>query len=347
MSTRRVQGDSPLRPPLRLDESRTTREVAVPPVVAGDLLLVTRRRGSLEAFDERSGSLLWSVALTGAADRVQPHAGAPLVEGDLVHVRTGGEFVSIHLATGAVANGWPAPALDLQEGAFLDGCVISYVGGGHLEAWDTAKGSRRWSIEREFDAVPIAGQGTFAVAAGLGAITAYDVRDGRALWTAALETDKAIGALAIAPDGSVLAALSQEILALDAATGLVRWRTTAEVARAGTMALTEEGEIHLMDLVRYQRLSAATGAVLFSRDLDRGALPAIRGSLGRLTASRSHVFAGDQRGPLVAVSRETGSVDWTWEEPRRRAASVAPVLSGRRLYALASDGTLQSFVDAG
>lgn len=342
---RRVQVNYSLRPPLRLDETRTITDVAIPPIVAGDVLLVTRRQGALDAIDEQSGVSRWSVALAGAADQIQPHAGAPLVEDGLVHMWTGDELVSVHVATGDVANRRPAPALDLREGVFLDGCVVSYVEGGCLEAWDITKGAPRWSIQRVFDAVPIAGEGIFAVAAGSGSITAYDIRDGRELWTAAIDAHETIGALVIAPDGSVLAAVAQAIISLDAATGSVRWRTAAGVARAGTMAVTGEGDIHLMDLVRYRRLSAATGSVLYSCDLDRSALPAIRGSLGRLSASRSHVFAHDQRGPIVAVSRVTGNVDWIWKDPRRRAASVSPVLSGRRLYALALDGTLQSFVE--
>jgi hypothetical protein len=55
------------------------------------------------------------------------------------------------------------------------------------------------------------------------------------------------------------------------------------------------------------------------------------------------LFAVDQRGPLIAVSCETGTVEWKWGEERQRAASVAPVLSDARLYALALDGTLQCF----
>ncbi len=347
MSARRFSGDSSLHPPFRLDATRSEQEIAFPPIFAGDRLLFVRRWGVLDAFDERTGERVWRVALAGPADRSQPHTGAPLVEDDLVHAWAGGEFISVDLASGEIANRRPAPALDLHDGAFLDRCVVSHIEEGRLEAWDIAKGVSRWSIPCAFDPVPIAGEGTFVVVANLGSITAYDVGDGRVLWTSALEASEAIGALAIAPNGSVLTALSKEIVALDAATGSVRWKAAAEVARPGTMAVTGDGEIHLLDLKRYRRLSALTGSVLLSHDLDRTVLPTVRGSLGRLSVSRSHVFAGDQRGPLVSISRATGAVDWTWDETRQRAASDALVISGRRLYALAFDGSLQTFVEAG
>jgi outer membrane protein assembly factor BamB len=269
-----------------------------------------------------------------------------------VHARSGERLVSIRLATGDIVKQRPAPPLDLWDGILLDGCLVSFVEdletseGGRLEAWEIATGASRWSVPRAFDPVPIAGERNLVVAAGHESITAYDVRDGRSRWTSTLEAGEVIGALVIAQDGSVLAALSKEIVAIDGATGDVRWRTAAAVARAGTMAVSDDGEIHLLDWSAYRRLSAETGAVVFARDLERSARPTIRGSLGRLSVGRSHVFAADQRGPLVAVSRTSGAIDWKWEETRRRAASVAPVLSSRRLYALAADGTLQTFVSA-
>ena len=347
MSSRRVPASASLRPPLQLDETRTIAGVAVPPVVARGSLLVSAQDGDLLAFDEQTGERRWSLSLGGPPEKLQPHAGSPLVVDDRIYVRSRGDLISIDLLTGDIIQRHPAPALDLHDGASLDGCVVSYVAPGRLEAWDLATVERRWSIERRFEPVPIAGEGTMAAVAGPDWVTSFDVGDGHELWTASLDGDAAIDALAIAPDGSVLAALSQRVISLDAATGSIRWDTPVSVARAGTMAVTDDGEVHVVDLVRYQRLSMATGAVLFSQDFDRRAMPAVRGSLGRLAVSRSHVFGGDQRGPMIAVSRTNGSVDWTWPESRRRAASAAPVLSDSRLYALAVDGTLQCFVQTG
>jgi outer membrane protein assembly factor BamB len=342
MSARRATGDSSLRPPLRLDETRTLQDVAGPPVLADDLLLVTRGYGALEAYDERTGGRIWRVPLP-APDPA--HGGAPLVAGGLIHVRAGSELLSIDRAGGAVVARLPSPRLDLADGALVAGSVVSWVGESHLQAFDLATGTLRWSVEHPFSPVPIAGERDLVVAGGAGSVAAFDVRDGAERWSSPVEGD--IGAIVIAPGGEVLVAAGTSVASLDPETGAVRWRAPAGVARPGTLAVTDDGEIHLLDLDRYRRLSAASGAVLLARDLDRATLPRARGSLGRLSASRSHVFSHDQRGPLVAVSRSTGGVDWISEEddPRPRAASDAPVLSGRRLYARTFDGWLQSFVE--
>ena len=339
MSTRRVQKLSSLAVPLWLDESRTLTDVAFPPVVAGDRLLITRKSGALEVIKEHSGELIWSIALA----KVTKNDGAPLLSGDLVYVCAAGELISIDFARGAVADRKLVPALDFHEGALINGSVVSYVAGGRLEAWDLANGTRRWSVARAFDPVPLAGEANMVVAGGSGSITAYDVRDGHELWTVATGDEKPIGAVVVA-EGSIVAAVGKEVVCLDGATGAVRWNTEANVTRAGTMAVSESGEIHLMDLVRSRRLSVATGALVAAHELDRSSMPAIRGSLGRLKLSRSHVFGADQRGPIIAVSQQTGSVDWKWEEERPRRASVAPVLTEHRLYALDINGTLQCFV---
>lgn len=342
MSTRRVQSNSSIKLPLELDKKRAIKGVALPPVVAGDKLLVTLSSGELVVLEESSGKRLWKFATPDVTD-LPPHAGAPLVDGDLVYVCAGGELISIELASGKVAKRHPTPELDLREGAFIDGCVVSYLEDGGLEAWEVATGTQRWSIEREWDPVPLAGEGNMVVTAGPGTITALDVRNGQELWTASVESNKDIESLAIAPDGAILAAVSEDIICFEKGTGAVRWTTESGVSVSGTMAVTDAGEIHLLDHARYRRLSTADGSVKASYDLDRDALPARKGSLGTLAVSKSHVFAMDQIGPIIAVSQKTGAIEWKREKEGRHATSVAPVLSDRRLYALEFDGPLLCF----
>ena len=341
MSTRRVQSNSSIKLPLDKEQKRTIKGVAVPPVVAGDKLLVTMSSGELVVLEESSGKRLWKFPTPNVTD-LPPNAGAPLVDGDLVHVCAGGELISIELATGKVAQRHPAPELDLREGAFVDGCVVSYTEDG-LEAWELATGAQRWAIEREWDPVPLAGAENFFVTAGFGTITAFDVSNGEELWTASVDSNKDIESLVIAPDGAIIAAISESIVCFESGTGTVRWTTEAGVTISGTMAVTDAGEIHLLDHARYRRLSTADGSVTVSYDLDRKALPAAKGSLGKLAVSQSHVFAMDQIGPIIAVSQQTGKIEWKREKEGRHATSVAPVLSDRRLYALEFDGPLLCF----
>jgi hypothetical protein len=110
------------------------------------------------------------------------------------------------------------------------------------------------------------------------------------------------------------------------------------------MTVTDSGEIHLLDHTRYRRLSTATGSILAAHELERAAQPAHRGSLGKLAVSELHVFAMDQIGPMIAVSQQSGAIEWKWEGQGKHAASVSPILSERSLYALDFNGTLQCFV---
>ena len=329
-----------LMPPLRPNDSRLLKDVVVPPLVAEGVLLVTRT-GELAAFEESSGEVIWRTPLN-VTERLQPHGGVPLVVDEVIYVRSGDELLTIELKSGYIKSRSKAPQVDLLDGAFVDGCIVSYVSAHTLEAWDVSKNRTRWSIRSEFSPVRLVSVGGMVIAGAIGSLSAFEMSAGERIWSIPLDEDQGIGGLALAPDDSLIVALGAEVVSIDAAKGEVRWRAIADVARPGMMAVTDEGEIHLLDLRRYRRLSASSGVELFSRPVAREQLPSIRGSLGSLAASNTHVFAGDLRGPLVAVSRDA-EIDWIWEEERQRAASVAPVLSDERLYALTFEGMLQCF----
>jgi outer membrane protein assembly factor BamB len=342
MNTRRAVGSAPLRLPLRPRKQGRIEDVTVPPVPAGDLLLVTRKPGLLTAMDGASGAPVWALSLANVSD-LPPHAGTPVIDGAFAHVCTGGEFITLRLGDGEVVRRRPSPPLDLRDGVVGDGCIVSPVGDDRIVAWDVDAGTLRWSTERPYSPVPLAGHGSLVVAAGAGSISAFDLADGHERWAVRLAGEPAISAVVIAPDGSILVTYGREILSLESESGSTQWRCTAGVARTGTMAVTDSGEIHLMDTARYQRASTRNGSVTFEREFPSDTLPRWRGSLGRLSVSHSHVFGADQRGPLMAVSRSIGRIDWTWDERRFRAASVAPVLTPTSLYALDLEGTLDCF----
>jgi outer membrane protein assembly factor BamB len=339
MTTRRVKATS-LLPPLKFVEDRVLSGVLIPPVIIDESLLVTRK-GSLEAINEKTGVTSWTVPLS-QMDELETHGGAPLLIDGFVLVRSGNELFKIELATGSFEKHPVGPRLDLYDGAFSNNCIVSLGVVSELNAWDLNQRALRWSFERDFVPTPLVSFENIVVGGEMGCISAYDIWDGKQVWSIALDSDAMVGALAITPTGSLIAANSPEIIGVEVATGEVLWRTITDIVSAETMAVTEDGEIHLLDLLRYRRLSAASGRDIFSTRLKHDQLPAIRGVLGRIAVSNTHVFAGDLRGPLIAVSRE-GEVDWKWEEERPRAASVAPVLSDERLYALTFDGTLQCF----
>lgn len=345
--SRRWRGDSPILLPLREVPARALANVAFSPVVTDQMALVMLRSGDLIALDIATGAARWRSHEPGPVELVSPFGGAPLVESTKVWTRTGTQLSALDLHAGTPLERRKAPPLDLLSGLYVRGCIVSHVSNGDagIVAWEVDTASVLWSHHQRFSPVPLAADPRAIFAADGDRVRALDVLDGSMIWEVDCE-DIAIGSLAVAPDGSLLIALSHRILCLDGGTGALRWRTDTPVARTSTMALTDDGEIHLLDLQRYMRLSSGDGSVLLDRELPRETLPRLRGSLGRLSASRSHVFACDLRGPVIAVSRLTGAVEWVHPEALPHAAQDAPVLTASGLFTLGLNGALQWFAPA-
>ena len=207
------------------------------PTVAGDLVLVGDDAGILHALrlTDRSEAWHW-VAPSGA-----PIHGAPAVLGDVVVVASlAGDLAALDVATGArrwetEVGGGIGRAI-----AAADGLVYVGVGGstpaddGSLQARDIATGALRWSqpLQPGDTATPAVADGRVFVAGGLDArpgaphaLYAFDAVTGEPAWSAPWTSDTG-GSLYIdsVADGMVMVGSSDgRLLALDAATGTVRW----------------------------------------------------------------------------------------------------------------------------
>jgi outer membrane protein assembly factor BamB len=266
-----------------------------------------------------------------------------LVAGDRVLVRSGSELLTVALGSGAVLNRRQAPPLDLLNGVLADGCIVSAFDS-RLEAWDPDGTRPRWSRAHHFTPVPLAASGGLLVAAEGDTIHGLALASGERRWSHPVRQEEpGIGALFFGTDQTVVVAASGAVLGLDASSGELRWRSPAPFPATGILAVTDEGEIHLLRWDRYLRLSAVDGSTLLERDLDPGSLPRIRTTFGRLNADRAHVVACDARGPMIAVSRNSGAVVWALEDMRHRRLSDLPVVEGARLHVLDAEGTLDCF----
>ncbi|MDX6486877.1 MAG: hypothetical protein QOF43_2030 [Gaiellaceae bacterium] len=204
-----------------------------PQCVAG-----TGDRGSLEAFDAKTGDVRWRVDLPATES-------SPLVAGGLVWV---GDW------SGSVS------AFDARTGkrrwtTRLDGAVKSspalgggrlFVGtyGGHLYALDPWTGAELWrsSVQRRvlgrgrFYSTPAVAHGRVYIGATDGKVYAYGARSGALRWS--FSTGSYVyGSPAVWRDRVLVGSYDHRFYALDARSGAVRWSFEAGQAISGSASV--------------------------------------------------------------------------------------------------------------
>ncbi|TDC56645.1 hypothetical protein E1212_01340 [Jiangella ureilytica] len=257
------------------------------PVIAGGRVFLGSDAGRLAAYDAASGERLWSFQ-TGDALR-----GTPAVAGDLVVAGGGldGGLVALDAATGQ--QRWAVPTPDrltvYTAPSVVDGVVYAATGPTQdredtVFALDAATGQQLWSAD--------VGTSVFAGPA---------VGEGLAI-------------VGNADDG--------ELVALDAATGAVRWTLTREddyfiggasIVDGTVFVPTTDGDGGGSLLA----VDAATGALRWEADTHgdgQGSTPTVYGDL---------VIAGSHGlGLVVAYDRGTGEQVWQYAVSGAVSASV-------------------------
>ena len=242
-------------------------EVVEPPVPAV--------RTEMVAVDPATGRQLWRTPLD------EELIGSPAVADGLVYVYGGsyhddprGRLFALSVSTGQVV--WQAATHGGQCGgasAFhktpqvAGGVVVLRGPAGHLRGLDAGSGRERWRVP--MDAVPVVGTPT-RVIVGVpesasvltpGALQALDRRTGRTLWTTTfrpgelterIDINDAKAPIVAATDSVVLTQVGPNpylppgvsgLVALDAATGRERWRTTQGYVEAALPVLPESDTV--------------------------------------------------------------------------------------------------------
>ena len=203
------------------------------PSVAGDLVLVGDDAGILHALDLPTGQVRWTWQAAG------PIQSSTAVVGDVAIVGSlGGELVALDVATGTPRWKVTTPGQVSRSVAAADGLVYAGVGGpaddGQLIAYDLATGAQRWSrpLQPGNTSTPTVAGGRVYVTGGLDAQTddahalyAFDAATGTPAWPAPWVSDTGQNLyIDAAADGLVVVGSSDgKLVALDAATGQVRW----------------------------------------------------------------------------------------------------------------------------
>ncbi|MFJ8598453.1 PQQ-binding-like beta-propeller repeat protein [Streptomyces shenzhenensis] len=227
-------------------------------------------------------------------------------------------------------------ALDAREGSDLwrlstdawvyslkadRGTVVTGTRGGGAQAWEAAGGQKLWEIsgcQTDFEAPeagPAVHDGTVFVWQDA-RLRALEARTGEERWAYPIGDAASCGMVPVrlthAPDGSVYISAGSRVLAIDVASGLVRWHFEAPAVFLSPPAFVPGpavtgGGIYLADyLGTVYALDAADG-----RDRWRIATEA-RSSIEPVLVAAGHVHVGSGKG-LYTLDAVTGTPKWRFQ----------------------------------
>ena len=288
------------------------------------------------ALVEPAGSLQPPVAWKYSIGKAGVYAFTPALAGNSLYVvNADGALARLDAASGRET--WRVKAgSDITSSAGSDGSVVA-VGAakGAVLAFD-ADGKQLWKAQASSEVLtaPVVGQGVVVVRSVDNRIVGFDAKTGERKWTVqratpALTLRNAPG-MVLGGANVYVAQPGGKLLALTAATGVVRWeivvsepRGATELERVSDIAGTPvvfEGEVCA---VTYQGkagcFDAATGVPRWTKPFSSDVGVAV---------DQRFVFAADGQGAVVAFSREGGQSAWKNEALARRRLST-PASFGR------------------
>lgn len=272
------------------------------PAVAADKVFAAGADGELASFDVNSGKSVWRTKVAGG----------------------------------------------ISAGVATDGATVVVAGEvGKVYAFDAASGKQRWTAQAstEILSAPAIGAGVVVVRSIDNRITAYDAETGARRWfvqrTAPALVLRAAPGIVISDEVAYVALPAGRLLALSAATGAARWEATVAEPRGAT-ELERVADVSGMPALlgrdicaasyqgRIACLDASNGSVRWAREFSAEVGPGI---------DPRYVFGADERGNVLALSRESGGGLWRTTSLAWRGLS-APVSFGRAVVVGDREGYL-------
>ncbi len=288
--------------------------------------------------------ILWTADIGKAGDYFL----SPAVNGGKVYAASAdGDLVSIDAANGKQL--WRTKAgTGITAGVATDGNTVA-VGGtnGALMAFDAATGKLRWKMQASTEILspPAIGGGVVVVRSIDNLIAAYDTETGTRRWFVQRSAPPLV--LRAAPgivinEGLAYVALpAGRLLALSAQNGVARWEATIAEPRGAT-ELERVADVSGMPVLlsrdicassyqgRVACVDAGNGSMRWARELSADVGPGM---------DQRYVFAADEKGNVLAFSRDAGSNLWRNTSLGNRRLT-APVSFGRAVVVGDRDGYL-------
>lgn len=298
-------------------------------------------------------------AVEGLARKNVRASAPPVASGGGIYVYDASGAVTALSAGGG--RSWSASLAPAREGSRTPGggvavagnAVVATTGFGEIVALDPASGSRLWSYRLDAPArsAPTAAGGKVYVVSAGGTLHAVNLADGSGAWTYAGVADMAgvLSGASPAVSGNIVVVpyTSGEIIALDAASGKMKWadavtRSTRRLAVSGlsdvaASPVVADGVVYAAGVAgRMIAVRLANGERLWEQGLGSASTPAVSGNA---------VYLVDLEDNMVALERRTGKVLWrtplpTVREKKFFSVWTGPTLAGGVLWAVSNNGRL-------
>jgi outer membrane protein assembly factor BamB len=227
---------------------------------------------------------------------------------------------------------WAAPVV--VGGQVLVADTLSHEGSAptsHLHALDAGTGRVRWKADLHanqqgfFAEPPIVAGGLAYVATASRTLLALDAASGREVWR-----EPGFPVVAGVRDGLVIAAIDNQLVALDAGTGVRRWEVP--LSNGGERWPVLEGEsVYVASVDDVIAVDAAAGTTRWRVPVDPAVGPPVR------VGSRLYVAT---RNRLLALDAASGRPLWTSAKLR---IVNGPLVSPGSIVVATADGTLLGF----
>jgi len=295
------------------------------PAVVGETVVASQIDGTVLGLDARSGAIRWRHELgIGVAPHGAALFAAPVADGGDVLIGNQRRLAAIDAATGNVL--WLQDPVRRSEAfnsraslAVAEGVAVGVLNReiGGVFAWERLTGRLLWhqgdALSLSINASPVIADGLVYFVNGATEVFARELHTGELRWQTQLDPTgfdwaiATVGTPAIARGILVVPTLWNELVGMDATSGLVRWRFAAQVGPLRTTHYRGSGEAGF------------------------ASSPVITGDI---------VWAVDTSGRLTALALETGALVWGTELHAPVLAGLAT--SGDWLVVAAYDGTVRA-----
>lgn len=324
------------------------------PAWEGSSVYAADRNGLVKALDTDSGVEIWSVNLaekTGFLSANIPAmlSGGLTVSGEHVYVGTErGTLIALNANDGEIA--WTANAGGevLSRPEVSDGLVLVHTGNGLLQAFDTASGEQRWSLNLDTPSLSVRGESAPAVAMGAafvggdnGRVSAVMLGQGQIIWqqrisqttgTTEISRLNDVDMTPVVADGRVYAiAYNGNLVAMDMRSGQILWKR--DFGSVNELVLDGESLYVVDQDDNVYGLRAADGVTMWSQD------KLLHRNLSAPKIFNGYLVVGDGEGYLHWLDTSNGQ--FVAQNKLNSSGILSrPSIAGDKLMVQARDGRL-------